>query len=588
MPSHSIPSAEGFCIGYSYIRFSHPEQSDGDSVRRQTETTAEWCARNNVQLDKSLDLHHVGSAFLGEHRKNPDRNALAAFLRLIEERKVIKGSYLIVENLDRLSREEEVPACHLLTSILLTGVHIVQLKPSELVLTEKSPGWDIMRAVMELSRGHGESAIKSERIGKAWREKKKQARENGTLITHRLPAWIELKDGKMCLIRERAAVVRRIFDLAIAGYGVTFIVRKLTTEGVPAFGERKINKNRKRSQFSGTWNRAYIANILKDRRALGEFQPCKRDGSPDGPPIKNYFPAVVTEDTWHSARAGAEQRRRARGRTSSFINPFAGLIKEARSGGSYYCAHRGPSPEKYKRVLVNTEAAEGRDVLYTFPFATFEDAVLEMLREIDPREILEGLNGHDEVMALEGELGEVKKAIDLIVADMDAHGESSRLMARLRAKEVRETELLELLAAANQKAANPLSASWGEMQSLAKMTAKARKRGDEDTLLRLRTALRRTIESIILLVVPVPGKSARIAAVQAWFIGGTHRDFIILHKSGTGGIVGTRPSQWWAGSLADASKLGSLDLRRREHVRQMERLLQSIDVDELRDALQGR
>src|SRR5262249_30757599 len=152
----------------------------------------EWCERNHVRLDTSLTLHDLGkSAYTGAHRQNPDRHALAAFLKLVEQAKVPKGAYLIIENLDRLSRGEEVPACHLLTSILMTGVRVVQLKPTELLLTEKSPGWDIMRAVMELSRGHGESAIKSERVGKAWREKKRRARERGETITHRLPAWVE-------------------------------------------------------------------------------------------------------------------------------------------------------------------------------------------------------------------------------------------------------------------------------------------------------------------------------------------------------------------------------------------------------------
>lgn len=159
MPCHSTPSAEEYFIAYSYIRFSHPEQSKGDSLRRQIEAVAEWCEHNKIHLDTSLTLHDLGSsAYTGSHRQNPDRHALAMFLKLVEQGKVPKGAYLVIENLDRLSREEEVPACHLLTSILMAGIRVVQLKPSELVLTDKSPGWDIMRAVTELSRGHGESA----------------------------------------------------------------------------------------------------------------------------------------------------------------------------------------------------------------------------------------------------------------------------------------------------------------------------------------------------------------------------------------------------------------------------------------------
>jgi DNA invertase Pin-like site-specific DNA recombinase len=79
-------------LAYSYVRFSTAEQAKGDSLRRQTEAAARWCQRNGVRLDTSLTLHDLGkSAFLGEHRKNPDRNALAAFLKMVERGQVARG-----------------------------------------------------------------------------------------------------------------------------------------------------------------------------------------------------------------------------------------------------------------------------------------------------------------------------------------------------------------------------------------------------------------------------------------------------------------------------------------------------------------
>jgi DNA invertase Pin-like site-specific DNA recombinase len=76
-------------IGYSYIRFSTPEQRKGHSLERQTEKAKEWCERHNVALDTSRTWHDLGrSAFLGDHRNNPDRRGLAAFLRLVEEDKI--------------------------------------------------------------------------------------------------------------------------------------------------------------------------------------------------------------------------------------------------------------------------------------------------------------------------------------------------------------------------------------------------------------------------------------------------------------------------------------------------------------------
>src|SRR4029077_238245 len=115
------------------------------------------------RLDTSLTLHDLGvSAFRGKHRSNPDKYALACFLKAVEKGRVPRGSYLIIENLDRLSREEERPALRLWMDILDAGVNIVQLSPETIFRHEKSDMFDIMRAIMELSRGHGESAIKSE------------------------------------------------------------------------------------------------------------------------------------------------------------------------------------------------------------------------------------------------------------------------------------------------------------------------------------------------------------------------------------------------------------------------------------------
>jgi hypothetical protein len=86
----------------------------------------------------------------------------------------------------------------------------------------------------------------------------------------------------------------------------------------------------------------------------------------------------------------------------------------------------------------------------------------------------------------------------------------------------------------------------------------------------------------------VPRGRARFAAVQIWFAGGKrHRDYLILHQSPLGNRHKTLPGGWWVRSLADVTKLGVLDLRRHDHVLQLEKLLQSIDVDELRDALEG-
>src|SRR5262249_48087444 len=71
----------------------------------------------------------------------------------------------------------------------------------------------------------------------------------------------------------------------------------------------------------------------------------------------------------------------------------------------------------------------------------------------------------------------------------------------------------ERLAAARQKACHPLSETWGEVQSLAAALAGAP--DPEDARRRLRSALRRIVEKIMLLV--IPRRRDRVAVVQVFF-----------------------------------------------------------------------
>jgi len=284
-------------------------------------------------LDTTLTLHDLGkSAFTGEHRENPDRNALALFLELVEQGRVAKGSYLVVESLDRLTREDVQPALLLILGLLQDGIRIVQLTPVETVYDRKSDSMHVMMMIMELSRGNSESRVKSERCSAAWAEKKRRAR-GGEVMTGNAPRWFKrdakgnkaiIRDGKLVPDPERVAVVKRIFKLAGDGYGNVSIAKKLKEDGVQSFGGRR-----------ETWTRSYLNLILKDRRSLGEHQPMK-NGKPDGPVIPNYYPAVITEEEWLAVRSGRQQRTTTRGRRGKHVNIFAGLLKCALDRGPYH------------------------------------------------------------------------------------------------------------------------------------------------------------------------------------------------------------------------------------------------------------
>jgi DNA invertase Pin-like site-specific DNA recombinase len=276
--------------GYSYIRFSTVEQRKGDSLRRQLEASEQWCQRHGVTLDTTITLHDLGvSAFTGQHRSNPDRYALAAFLELVQNKEVPKGSYLVIENLDRLTREHIRSAVKLFIDILEHGINIVTTSPERVFLHDSQDMTDILIAVVELSRGHGESARKSEIVGKAWRMKKERAHLKP--VTAQCPHWLRLEGGKFIEIPDRVALVRRIYRMTRDGLGVGAICTVLNREGVKPFRGK-------------IWQNSSVAKILVNRAVLGEYQPCKGNKirHPEGDPVLGYYPQIINETDFYLAQ----------------------------------------------------------------------------------------------------------------------------------------------------------------------------------------------------------------------------------------------------------------------------------------------
>jgi DNA invertase Pin-like site-specific DNA recombinase len=569
--AHSTPP-----LAYSYIRFSTPEQAKGDSLRRQTEAAAAWCKRNGVRLDTSLTLHDLGkSAFRGQHHKD-DKHALGAFIRLAESGRVPEGSYLIIERLDRLTREDVNDALELFLR-LKKLVRIVQLSPVEVTHDRHSNPMQLMMALVELMRGRDESQAKSERNGAAWVVKRDAARagadqpprkKDGRVtkaMTGRLPAWVEDRGGRLRLIPGRAAAVRRVFELAAAGYGQALIIRRLNGEGVRPFDG---------PGCSGTWLRAYVAKLLRDRRVVGELVPCSRGGKA-GPPIAGYYPAAVGEELWQAARiavTGRDSRPGGR-RTRKHVHLFSGLLSDARDGGSMYCHGRGG-----KTFVINAAGLEGHKRAVTFPLDVLERGLLSCLREVDAADVLGKDDGPDEVMALSGELAGLEARIGELEAELLGEGEVPAIARALRALEARRKDRAARLADARQKAASPLSEAWGEAKGL--LGALDAAPDQADARLRLRAALRRVVEGVQLLI--VPRGRGRLCAAQVCFGGGGCRDYLVHYEPPQGNAAAKKPGGWRARALKEVGvPEGAVDLRKRSHAKAMERELESFDLSKM-------
>ena len=161
---------------YSYIRMSTELQLKGDSLRRQLAASEAYAATNGLDLVADNRLQDIGvSAFKGA---NVADGALGIFLNAVKAGKVPRGSFLLVESLDRLSRQPVSKSLTLFLSIINAGVNIVTLTDNRIYTEGQSELQDLLISLVVMSRAHDESQTKSRRIGAAWANKRAHASTN--------------------------------------------------------------------------------------------------------------------------------------------------------------------------------------------------------------------------------------------------------------------------------------------------------------------------------------------------------------------------------------------------------------------------
>src|SRR5262249_32853095 len=152
------------------------------------------------------------------------------------------------------------------------------------------------------------------------------------------------------------------------------------------------------------------------------------------------FPAVVTAEEWALARAGQEQRqgRDRRGRVLArserkHVNLFRGLLTHAPDGEGFFF-QPGTTAKKVRHAVLRSKAgSDSRGKEVTFPYLVFEEAVLSLLAEVDPKEVLRQDKAPSRAEVIRAQLANVRSDIASIQADLKA-GYSKALTAVLRDK----------------------------------------------------------------------------------------------------------------------------------------------------------
>ena len=283
-------------MAYSYVRFSHGRQKNGDSLRRQMALSREYANKHGLNLQE-LTYSDLGlSAFRGA---NIERGALAGFIKAVEDGTIRRGSYLLVENFDRLSRAEVHVALQLLLRLVSAGIVVVTLMDGKVWNEETvADTTNLLVTIIFMGRAHDESLGRSKRIREI--HQAKRARRDPAIFGQG-PAWVTRRpDGSGWDLKPgMAESIRRVFELSINGVGSVAIARMANAEGwvAPAKVQR--------------WNTTLPNKLLRNRAVLGEYEPKEMKGSKrvsTGEVWTGYYPRVVDEATFFKAQAAAHNR----------------------------------------------------------------------------------------------------------------------------------------------------------------------------------------------------------------------------------------------------------------------------------------
>jgi len=389
---------------YSYVRWSTDSQTTGDSLRRQQEASAKYAAEHGLELVSDFALTDAGvSAFKGLNTKE---GALGRFLEAVDAGRIETGSYLLVEALDRLSRQDVWTAFAQLSQILTAGINVVTVSDGRIYSNESAANnfADLMIAISVMIRANDESLRKSQRVGEAWKNKRAQA--STKKLTVMCPNWMKLSPDRTHFILNDAHVltIKRIFAECINGKGTRVITADFNREKIPTYG---------RTPY---WAESTIKKILNSRAVLGEYLPHKKvEGRriPDGDPVENYYPPIISEETFNLAQAAMRSRRQgAAGRKGkNYSNLFSGIAKCAYCGATMRYLDKGPEP-KGGRYLVCANSQNGMGcVNRTWSYPKFETVFLTFVRDLDLRSLVGGVKVADDAKRMRDEIRSREEAV---------------------------------------------------------------------------------------------------------------------------------------------------------------------------------
>lgn len=320
---------------------SSDAQIKGTSLKRQLESTRQYASSQGLDLNEASFTDMGVSGFKGVNYTDGN---LGRFKDAIVEKTIPSDCVLIVESLDRLSRQPATVALAQLIELLNLGVEIHTLFDRQVYTKNNINDTSmILTSIISMARAHEESLTKSKRSKSNWDLKRKNI--TSKILTRTCPQWLEPKQDRtgFKIIGSHAKTIRYIYDLYTSrGLGVFAITRELN-KNITQYPS--ISKKVRTATTTG-WHQSYVLKILKNPAVIGSFQPhIMKEGKRQahGDVVKNYYPAVITQNQFDAAQSLLQTKRGAGGgrKGKAFTNPFTKMLKCGFCNGPIHLFNKG-------------------------------------------------------------------------------------------------------------------------------------------------------------------------------------------------------------------------------------------------------
>ena len=357
-------------------------EDESNSISNQKQILLDYCKKHGYKNTMFfVDDGISGTSF--------DRSDFNRMQKMVEEGKICR---IIVKDLSRFGREQ-VEAGRL-TQIVYPSLGVTFISIQENVNSTTGEGMEMLPFYNIFNEWY--AAQTSKKIRAVWQSKA----DNGKRISSTVPYGYVRDDvdkEKWLIDEPAAAVVRKIYNLCLAGRGPSQIARQLENERILLPSAYYESVGRKHSQKVPlnpyNWDQKTVVHILENRQYTGcavnfksttvSYKVHKVIHNPVDQQqiIPNMQEPIISEEVWLRVQELRNNRRRNTntGRTSL----FSGLVFCPDCGAKlHFCASKSLKPNQEFFRCANYKDGRGTCKIHYIRNVTLEKIVLEAISDM--------------------------------------------------------------------------------------------------------------------------------------------------------------------------------------------------------------